>query len=78
MGEGRWKISVVQSPFCRRTSCAHAGPAWTFGLGMTFAMTIITNIGIRRLLPRTICLICLTLMWMESALGVCLGCRITL
>ena len=50
--------------------------AWTLGLGMTFAMTIITNIGIRGMLPRTICLICLTLMWMESALGVCLGCKI--
>ena len=50
--------------------------AWTLGLGMTFAMTIITNIGIRGMLPRTICLICLTLMWMESALGLCLGCRI--
>ena len=22
-----WKISVVQSPFCRRTSCARAGPS---------------------------------------------------
>jgi hypothetical protein len=50
--------------------------AWTLGLGMTLAMTIITNIGIRGTLPRTICLICLTLMWMESALGLCLGCRI--
>jgi hypothetical protein len=50
--------------------------AWTLGLGMTFAMAIITNVGIRGLLPRTICLICLTLMWMESALGLCLGCQI--
>jgi hypothetical protein len=50
--------------------------AWTLGLGMTFAMAIITNIGIRGLLPRTICLVCLTLMWMESALGLCLGCTI--
>ncbi len=50
--------------------------AWTLGLGMTFAMAIITNIGIRGLLPRTICLICLTLMWMESALGLYLGCKI--
>ena len=50
--------------------------AWTLGLAMTFAMTIITNIGIRGTLPRTICLICLTLMWMESALGLCLGCKI--
>jgi len=50
--------------------------AWMLGLGMTFAMTIITNSGIRGYLPRTICLICLTLMWMESALGLCMGCQI--
>ena len=51
--------------------------AWSRGLPKTFAMTIITNSGIRGLLPRTIiCLICLTLMWMESALGLCLGCQI--
>ena len=50
--------------------------AWTLGLGMSGAMVIITNSGIRGTLPRTICLICLTLMWMESVLGLCLGCKI--
>ncbi|MGB0091700.1 MAG: DUF4395 domain-containing protein [Solirubrobacteraceae bacterium] len=50
--------------------------AWTLGLAMALAMTVITNSGIRGPLPRTICLICLTLMWMESALGLCLGCKI--
>jgi hypothetical protein len=50
--------------------------AWTLGLGTSFAMVIITNSGIRGTLPRTICLICLTLMWMESVLGICLGYRI--
>src|SRR5206468_7504825 len=50
--------------------------AWTLGLGMATAMTIITNSGIRGYLPRTMCLICLTLMWMEAALGLCLGCKI--
>jgi hypothetical protein len=50
--------------------------AWTLGLGMSFAMVIITNSGVRGMLPRTICAICLTLMWMESVLGVCLGCKI--
>jgi hypothetical protein len=50
--------------------------AWTLGLGMSFAMVVITNSGIRGTLPRTICLICLTLMWMESVLGICLGCEI--
>src|SRR4051794_1611736 len=50
--------------------------AWTLGLGMAFSMAIITNSGIRGTLPRTICVICLTLMWMESVLGLCLGCKI--
>jgi hypothetical protein len=50
--------------------------AWTLGMAMAFAMTVITNSGIRGYLPRTMCLICLTLMWLESALGLCLGCKI--
>lgn len=50
--------------------------AWSLGLGMALAMTAVTNSGIRGYLPRTICLICLTLMWMESVLGLCVGCRI--
>ena len=50
--------------------------AWTLGLAMSFAMTIITNSGIRGPLPRTICLLCLMLMWLESVLGLCVGCRI--
>jgi hypothetical protein len=50
--------------------------AWALGLTMALAMTVITGSGIRGYLPRTICLICLTLMWMESVLGVCVGCKI--
>jgi hypothetical protein len=50
--------------------------AWTLGLAMAFAMMIITNSGIHGMLPRTMCGICLTLMWLESVLGLCLGCQI--
>jgi hypothetical protein len=50
--------------------------AWTLGLALSFSMVIITNSGIRGLLPRTICLVCLTLMWAESVLGLCVGCEI--
>jgi Domain of unknown function (DUF4395) len=50
--------------------------AWTLGLLMAVAMAVITNSGIHGLLPRTICLICLTLMWLEAVLGLCLGCEI--
>jgi hypothetical protein len=50
--------------------------AWTLGLVMAMAMTAITNSGIHGSVPRTICLICLTLMWMEAVLGLCVGCEI--
>jgi hypothetical protein len=50
--------------------------AWTLGLAMSASMVVLTNIGVRGLLPRTICLTCLSLMWMESVLGLCLGCKI--
>src|SRR5215208_819849 len=50
--------------------------AWTLALGMAFSMMVITNSGVRGMLPRTICAVCLTLMWMESVLGLCLGCKI--
>lgn len=50
--------------------------AWSLGLVMSLAMTLITNSHIRGALPLTICLICLTLMWLEAVLGLCLGCEI--
>jgi hypothetical protein len=50
--------------------------AWTLGLVMALGMAVITNSGIHGPLPRTICLICLTLMWLEAVLGLCLGCEI--
>lgn len=50
--------------------------AWTLGLVMSASMAIITNSSIHGMLPRTICLICLALMWMESVLGLCLGCEV--
>jgi len=50
--------------------------AWTLGLVLSLAMTLITNGGIRGALPLTICLVCLTLMWLEAVLGICLGCEI--
>jgi hypothetical protein len=50
--------------------------AWTLGAAMAAAMTLITNAGIHGGLPRTICLTCLTLMWLEAVLGLCLGCEL--
>lgn len=50
--------------------------AWTLGTVISGATAVITNAGIHGWLPRTLCLICLTLMWLESSLGICLGCEI--
>jgi hypothetical protein len=50
--------------------------AWSLGLAMALAMTVITNRGIHGPLPRTVCLTCLTLMWLEAVLGLCLGCEL--
>jgi hypothetical protein len=50
--------------------------AWSMGVVLSFAMVIITNSGIRGALPATLCSLCLVLMWMESALGLCAGCEI--
>jgi Domain of unknown function (DUF4395) len=50
--------------------------AWSMGVVLSFTMVIITNTGIRGVLPATLCSICLVLMWMESALGFCAGCEL--
>ena len=50
--------------------------AWTLGLVMSAAMTVITNLDVHGMLPRTICLTCLTLMWLEAVLGLCVGCEL--
>jgi Domain of unknown function (DUF4395) len=50
--------------------------AWSLGLAMSLAMTVITNAQIRGALPLAICLVCLILMWLEAVLGWCLGCEI--
>jgi hypothetical protein len=49
--------------------------AWTLGMIMSAGMTVITNVNIHGWLPRSVCLICLLLMWLESVLGLCLGCQ---
>lgn len=49
--------------------------AWTLATVVSGATAVITNAGITGWLPRTLCLICLTLMWMETSLGICLGCE---
>ena len=50
--------------------------AWSIGIGVALLMTLITNMNITGVVPLTFCLMCMTLMWLETALGVCVGCHI--
>ncbi len=50
--------------------------AWSIGVGIAGAMSIITNAGITGWLPRTLCIICLVFLWLESVLGFCVGCEL--
>jgi len=52
--------------------------AWGIGTAVALLMTLITNMNITGALPLTFCVICMALMWMEAALGICIGCQIYL
>lgn len=50
--------------------------AWSLGLGLaTVMMLVVFVFGMRGALPMTICLTCLSLMWLESSFGICVGCK---
>lgn len=51
--------------------------AWLLWLIMASSMVIVTlGFGITGSVPFIICGICLTFMWLESAAGICIGCKI--
>jgi hypothetical protein len=50
--------------------------AWSLGLLMASSMAVLVFTGTLGVWAYGICLTCLALMWMESALGICLGCKI--
>lgn len=50
--------------------------AWGMGLAMASTVGIFLLVGVRGTLPQVLCGMCLLFMWMESALGICVGCKI--
>ncbi len=50
--------------------------AWTLGLIMSGIVAFLVNTGRTGTLSASLCIICLTLMWMETALGLCIGCKL--
>jgi hypothetical protein len=50
--------------------------AWVLGLTMSATLSALQAFDVRGAIPLTICLVCLSLMWLEAVLGICLGCEI--
>jgi len=51
--------------------------AWGIGLGLSGSMLILLYaFGLSGPATAGVCIICLVMMWCESALGICLGCRV--
>ena len=80
-GPGRSPVGAVAALLVRRlpaepVSLRPKRFAWSLGLAMSAAMAVVTNAGVTGWLPRSVCLVCLTLMWLEAVLGVCLGCQV--
>ncbi len=50
--------------------------AWSLGFGLASIMLLVMFIfNLRGAVPLTICITCLTLLWLETSLGVCVGCK---
>lgn len=70
---GTW---LVRSQRPEWVGAAQKRFAWGLGLLMASAMIVVSFMfHIRWVIPLSICLTCLFLMWMESALGICVGCK---
>lgn len=50
--------------------------AWTLNLMMSAMLMVLTNAGITGALPLAIGVVYLVLLWLESVLGICVGCEI--
>ena len=51
--------------------------AWSLGLGMAITMIFVVIIfQIRGTLPFSFCMVCLSLLWLETSCGICVGCKI--
>ena len=71
---GRWAVSGQRPEY---VGAIQKRFAWSIGLILSSLMMIFAiGFGIRGVLPFSICSICLFFMWMETALGICVGCKI--
>lgn len=75
-------MSIVSNFIVRKQSPEYVGAvqkrfAWSIGLFLASMMTILIFVfGIMGSINLFICSVCLTFMFMESAFGICVGCKI--
>lgn len=74
-------ISVISRLIIKKQEPDYVGAiqkkfAWALGLVMATVMIIVLLLGVRGFVPLSICFICLSLMWLEAAFGICIGCKI--
>ncbi|MDJ0739601.1 MAG: DUF4395 domain-containing protein [Gammaproteobacteria bacterium] len=50
--------------------------AWSLGLIMASVVAYLVNTGQNGDLSSALCLVCISLMWMEASLGICVGCKL--
>lgn len=50
--------------------------AWGLGLIMAATVAFLVNTGQNGAFSATLCMLCISFMWMEASLGVCLGCKL--
>ncbi|MCB9809611.1 DUF4395 domain-containing protein [Candidatus Peribacteria bacterium] len=71
---GRWLVRGQRAEY---VGAVQKRFAWGMGLLMASAMLVVgVWLEIRGIAPMAICLTCLFFMWLESAAGVCVGCKI--
>ncbi len=71
---GRWIVSKQQPEYVWAIQKRFA---WGIGLVMATTMFLVTAVwGITGMIPMSICLVCLSFMWLESAAGICVWCKI--
>lgn len=70
---GRWLVRGQQPEF---VGAIQKRFAWSLGLGMASLMVALLLFGVRGPATFAVCGTCLAFMWLESACGICVGCRI--
>ncbi|MFT4326164.1 MAG: DUF4395 domain-containing protein [Candidatus Woesearchaeota archaeon] len=67
---------MVKNQISEYTGAPQKRFAWALGFGLATVMMVgLYAFNIRGLLPLSICMLCLLLLWLESSFGICVGCK---